>query len=80
MLKNLQNNTYTCYNNKCEVDLSEYQIEVLSGLLSGEISRKKLTELRGNARRYRNLSKSIELSTVNEIYKYEEKYEEGKVP
>ena len=71
MIENLQGNTYTCYNSKYEVLLSHYQVEVLEGLLSGSISRKKLSELRGNTRRYGNLEKSISLAIINEIYKHE---------
>lgn len=73
MIENLQDNTYTCYNSKYEVFLSPYQVEVLEGLLSGSISRKKLSELRGNTRRYGNLEKSISLAIINEIYKHEVK-------
>lgn len=72
MLKNSQDNTYTCYNTKYAY-LSEYQGELLKNLLSGKISCKKLAEMRSNTRRYGNLDKSIELAIVNEIYKYEVK-------
>ncbi|AUR91656.1 hypothetical protein NVP1161O_214 [Vibrio phage 1.161.O._10N.261.48.C5] len=72
MIKNSQDNTYTCYNIKY-IPLSEYQDGILKSLISGKISCKKLAEMRSNARRYGNLDKSIELAIVNEIYKYEVK-------
>ncbi len=73
-MNSLHNNQYTCYNGKYKERLSDFQVDILLKLLSGEITRQKLAELRGNARRYKNLKKSIELSTVNEIYKYEVKH------
>lgn len=78
MTEKLQGSTYTCYNGKYEVVLNTYQTELLSRLLSGDIHSKKLTELRSNARRYGNLERSLELSTVNEVYKHEVKYGERK--
>lgn len=71
MAKNLQGNIYTCYNGKYDIVLTDYQVQILNKLLSGEICRKKFSELRSNTRRYNNLKKSIDLSTVNEVYKHE---------
>ena len=50
--------------------LTEYQHEVLIGLLNGSISKEKFGSMRSNARRYNNLQRSVDLAIVQEYYKF----------
>ena len=53
--------------------------DLLVKLLNGEISKKKFSSMRSNARRYNKLELSILLAEVFELYKYEVKNaKEGK--
>ncbi len=70
-MNNLQKGTYTCYNGMYTLALTPYQQELLSALKIGSLSKEKFAQIRSNSRRYDNLVRSIELATVNEIYKYE---------
>lgn len=53
------------------MELSEYQQEILSGLLDGSVSKEKFGSMRSNARRYGNLQRSVDLAIVQEYYKFE---------
>ena len=70
-MDNLQKGTYTWYNGKYTQTLTSYQQEILLALKIESLSKEKFAQIRSNARRYNNLERSIELATVNEIYKYE---------
>lgn len=47
--------------------------ELITKLLSGELSKYTFASMRSNARRYNKLQQSILLAEVFEIYKYEVK-------
>lgn len=52
------------------MELTDYQQEILSGLLDGSISKDKFGSMRSNARRYSNLQRSVDLAIVQEYYKF----------
>ena len=50
--------------------ITSEQRSLASKLLSGQITKAKMNELRSNARRYGNLDLSIDLAVAYELYKY----------
>ena len=50
--------------------LNEDQKAIVEDLLSGELTLKQLNARRSDARRFNNITLSISLAMVNEVYKY----------
>lgn len=67
---------YKCYNKEVHLELNSYQEETLNKLLTGDLSKVQLANMRSNARRSKNLQRSIDLAVVFEIYKFEMQYAE----
>lgn len=58
--------------------LNERQEILLSKLLSGELTKPQFASMRSNARRSNDITLSIQLAEVFEVYKYKVKNEEAR--